>query len=99
MDGPPEAARSGKLKYAFVAPTLVFLLAFNVFPLAYNLVLGFTDAELVGSGWRWRGTANYARVFGDPEFAQAVRRTASFVSFSSRSLSRRKRRHCISAAT
>jgi multiple sugar transport system permease protein len=79
MDGPPEAAQSGKLKYAFVAPTLVFLVAFNVFPLLYNVVLGFTDAELVGSGWQWRGTANYARVFGDPEFARAVRRTALFV--------------------
>jgi multiple sugar transport system permease protein len=74
-----EAPRGGRLGYAFVAPTLVFLIAFNVFPLAYNLVLGFTDAELVGNGWTWRGTANYARVFADPEFAHAVRRTALFV--------------------
>ncbi len=79
MRGTPGALPDSRLKYAFVAPTLVFLLAFNVFPLAYNVVLGFTDAELVGSGWQWRGTANYARVFGDPEFAQAVRRTALFV--------------------
>jgi len=75
MDRAPERA----LKYAFVAPTLVFLVAFNVFPLFYNVVLGFTDAELVGDGWSWRGTANYARVFGDPQFAQALRRTALFV--------------------
>src|SRR5262245_39866184 len=73
------AARREKLGYAFVAPTLVFLIAFNVFPLVYNLVLGFTSAELVGSGFEWRGSANYARVFSDPEFAQALRRTGLFV--------------------
>jgi len=68
-----------RLGYAFVAPTLLFLVAFNVFPLVYNLVLGFTNAELVGSGAEWRGTANYARVFEDPGFAQALRRTGLFV--------------------
>jgi multiple sugar transport system permease protein len=71
--------RRTQLGYAFVAPTLVFLVGFNVFPLLYNLVLGFTDAELVGGESGWRGTANYARVFAEPEFAGAVRRTALFV--------------------
>ncbi len=74
-----SAQRTRGLALAFVAPTLVFLLAFNVFPLVYNLVLGFTDAELVGSGGRWRGSTNYARLFGDPQFAAALRRTALFV--------------------
>ncbi len=67
------------LKTAFVAPTLLFLIAFNVFPLLYNVVLGFTNAELVGGAWAWSGGANYARVFSDPEFAEALRRTALFV--------------------
>ena len=79
MEGSANAARHGWLKLGFVGPTLLFLLAFNVFPLLYNVVLGFTDAELVGSSWSWRGTANYTRVFADPEFARAVRRTALFV--------------------
>jgi multiple sugar transport system permease protein len=74
-----SGAARGRLGYAFVAPTLLFLVAFNVFPLLYNVVLGFTDAELIGSGWEWRGTANYGRVFGAPEFAAALRRTALFV--------------------
>src|SRR5262245_58004778 len=73
------ASRGGWLKFGFVGPALVLLIAFNVFPLVYNVVLGFTDAELVGNAGQWRGTANYARVFGDPEFAQALRRTALFV--------------------
>ena len=71
------AARREKLGYAFVAPTLLFLVAFNVFPLVYNVVLGFTNAELVGGGSEWRGTANYGRVFADAEFAHALRRTAA----------------------
>ena len=79
MTGARAALPPGRLGIAFVAPTLAFLIAFNVFPLLYNLVLGFTNAELVGGGWQWRGTANYARVFADAEFAGAVRRTALFV--------------------
>lgn len=79
MDRPREAARERTLGLAFVAPTLLFLLAFNVFPLAYNVVLGFTNAELVGGARAWRGTANYARLFADTEFADALRRTALFV--------------------
>jgi len=79
MPGERAPLHGGRLGTAFVAPTLAFLVAFNVFPLLYNLVLGFTSAELVGGGWEWRGTANYARVFADPQFAGAVRRTALFV--------------------
>ncbi len=64
---------------AFVAPTLIFLIGFNVFPLLYNVGLSFTDAELVGTGTRWVGGANYGRAFSDPLFAGALRRTAVFV--------------------
>jgi multiple sugar transport system permease protein len=67
------------LKLGFVGPTLCFLVAFNVFPLLYNVVLGFTNAELVGGSPRWVGGANYARIFADPLFAAAMRRTAVFV--------------------
>ena len=72
-------AERGGLKWGLVAPTLALLVAFNVFPLLYNVVLSFTNAELVGGGWRWVGGANYTRVFDDPLFAAALRRTALFV--------------------
>jgi multiple sugar transport system permease protein len=62
-----------------VAPTLLLLIAFNVFPLAYDVALSFTNAELVGEGARNVGGANYARIFADPLFAAALRRTALFV--------------------
>ncbi|MBK7875605.1 MAG: sugar ABC transporter permease [Planctomycetes bacterium] len=69
----------GALRWALVGPTLLLLVAFNVFPLAYNVFLSFTNAELVGEGARSVGGANYARVFDDPLFAAALRRTALFV--------------------
>jgi len=72
----PESRR---LKLAFIGPALALLVLFNVFPLLFNVVLSFTNAELVGSEHAFVGTANYTRVFADPRFADAIRRTASFV--------------------
>lgn len=68
-----------RLALGFVGPALLLLVLFNVFPLVFNVALSFTNAELVGSESRWVGGANYARVFSDPRFADAIRRTASFV--------------------
>jgi multiple sugar transport system permease protein len=69
------------LGYAFVAPTLAFLVLFNVYPLLYNIVLSFTDAKLSGGAWEWVGGQNYARVFAanHPEYGGALRVTALFV--------------------
>ena len=68
-----------KLKWSLVGPALALLVAFNVFPLLYNVALSFTNAELVGGAWHAVGGANYTRVFDDPLFAGALRRTALFV--------------------
>jgi multiple sugar transport system permease protein len=79
MRQPGSSRLGGWLVPFFVGPTLVFLVAFNVFPLLYNVVLGFTNAELLGGEFRSVGLANYRRLFSDPLFAEAVRRTALFV--------------------
>jgi multiple sugar transport system permease protein len=71
---------SRKLGYAFVLPTLAFLVLFNVYPLLYNVVLSFTDAELSGGSWHWVGGENYAKVFRREHYAGALRTTALFVS-------------------
>lgn len=63
----------------FVGPALALLVAMNVFPLLYNVVLSFTDAELTGGAWRFVGGANYAAVFADPRYAASLRTTARFV--------------------
>ena len=51
------------LKWGFVAPTLLFLVALNVFPLLFNVILSFTDAHLLSESSRAVGGANYSRAF------------------------------------
>jgi multiple sugar transport system permease protein len=70
------------LKLGFVGPTLLFLVTLNLFPLVYNVVLGFTDAELSQSDWRFVGARNYALIFdtlASPKFGEALRTTGVFV--------------------
>ncbi len=70
------------LKLGFVGPTLLFLITLNLFPLFYNVVLGFTDAELSQTEYHFVGGRNYATIFDtvtNPKFADALRTTGSFV--------------------
>ncbi len=67
-----------RLGWAFVIPTLLFLIIFNVFPLISSVVLGFTNSELTGGSWEWVGGRNFSRVFNDPKYAAAVRTTVLF---------------------
>jgi multiple sugar transport system permease protein len=70
------------LSFTFVAPTLLLLLALNLFPLFYSLVMSFTNARLGGTDWDWVGLANYRRVLTDnADYAGAIWRTAVFVFF------------------
>jgi multiple sugar transport system permease protein len=79
QDGHMAFQRSSWLKYGFVGPTLVLLIALNVFPLLYNVGLSFSDAELVGGARGLVGGANYGEVFTEGNFAGALRTTALFV--------------------
>jgi len=69
----------GWLRYGFVAPALVLLIAVNIFPLLYSIVLSFTNADLVGSDAAWVGFLNYKIVFKFAKYGQALRTTALFV--------------------
>ena len=69
----------GWLRYVFVAPALVLLIAVNIFPLLYSIVLSFTNADLVGSDAAWVGVFNYKIVFKFAKYGQALRTTALFV--------------------
>ena len=75
MRGP----RTRRLSWGFTGPTLLFLLAFNIYPLVWNVVLGFRSGTLLGGASANNGGANYARVFADPQFVEALRLTARFV--------------------
>ncbi|HUS59703.1 MAG TPA: sugar ABC transporter permease [Planctomycetota bacterium] len=67
------------LKYGFIAPALIILIALNIFPLFYNIILGFTNSELSTGGTECAGLRNYSIIFTEPKFAAALRTTALFV--------------------
>ena len=71
--------KDGVLKYGFVGPALIFLIAFNIFPLLYNIYLSFTDAELSGGLARFVGGRNYGVIFDDTRYSVALCTTGLFV--------------------
>ncbi|AAU92054.1 sugar ABC transporter, permease protein [Methylococcus capsulatus str. Bath] len=67
----------------FVAPALALLAVFFFLPVAAALGLSFTDFDIYALAdirrLRFVGLDNYRRLFGDPEFWQALRNTLYFV--------------------
>nr|WP_218936098.1 sugar ABC transporter permease [Actinomadura citrea] len=67
---------------AFVAPALVLVAVFLVFPALWTLYLGTTDYRLTGiaaSEPRFVGTDNYRTVLGDGDFHRSLWLTLQFV--------------------
>ncbi|MEV7007954.1 sugar ABC transporter permease [Streptosporangium sp. NPDC051022] len=68
--------------YAFIAPTMLLLLAFGILPIAVALPVSFTDMNLGGlADWSrigYAGAGNYTRLFADHGFWQAAGNTAIF---------------------
>jgi multiple sugar transport system permease protein len=77
-----QGARKGQsfflLKYGFVGPALVLLVAFNIFPLFSNIYFSFTNAEVDLFNVKGVGGENYGTVFNKPSYGQAIRTTAVF---------------------
>jgi len=65
----------------FVLPYLTVFAALLVFPLVWGIWLSLNKVDLFGGG-AFVGLKNYARLFADPVFAQAVRNTVLFVAVS-----------------
>ena len=76
-----SSIQGSAIKWGFVLPTLIFLIALNVFPLFYNVILSFTDASLLNPARHFVGGRNFERVFSDPIYARAMRTTGAFVFF------------------
>jgi multiple sugar transport system permease protein len=69
------------LAWAFVGPTVLLLLAFNIVPLLWTVWLSFTNyrANRPGAGTAWVGIANYRRVLADEAVWEHMRVTAHFL--------------------
>jgi len=62
-----------------VAPTVVYLLAFSVFPLLYSLGISFFDWSQTTRSFSFVGLENYQQLVVDPVFWQSVGNTAVLV--------------------
>lgn len=57
---------------AYLGPLLTALLIWVYGPLAFTVVLSLLDWNLISPHASWRGAANYAALFSQPEFVQAA---------------------------
>ena len=84
---PPRVARRIRglpdraIAWIFIAPTIVLLLAVNIFPLIWTIYLSFTNyrANRPGAEVEWVGLRNYQRILTDPEIWQTMQATAHFL--------------------
>lgn len=69
--------------YSFIAPTLILLILFSLFPIAIALVISFTNMDLTGlanySAIQFVGFQNYFDVISDPTFVKAILNTLFYV--------------------
>jgi multiple sugar transport system permease protein len=72
------------LAWLFVLPTIVLLLAFNIFPLFWTVYLSFTNyrANRPNAEVGWVGLDNYRRVLNDETVWESMRATAHFLGWS-----------------
>ena len=71
-------AERSRLKWLFVGPGIVWVLAFTIFPLLYSLRLSFFKARL-GRPETFVGLDNYRRAFDDYRFWDTLEVTLIFV--------------------
>ncbi len=84
---PPRVARRIRglsdraIAWIFIAPTIVLLLAVNIFPLLWTVHLSFTNyrANRPNAAVEWVGLLNYQRILSDPEIWQTMQATAHFL--------------------
>ena len=82
IDGRPGAPPGGHPLHArrdvliLVVPTILYLLAFSVFPLVYSLGISFFDWSQTTRSFTFIGLGNYQRLIADPVFLQSVGNTA-----------------------
>jgi multiple sugar transport system permease protein len=72
------------LAWLFVTPTIILLLAFNIFPLFWTIYLSFTNyrANRPNQTTEWMGIENYTRVLADEAIWENMRATAHFLCWS-----------------
>jgi multiple sugar transport system permease protein len=70
--------RNAVAGYAFLAPYLAFYAIFVLYPFALGLWMSLHDWEIVGDYREFIGLLNYAELWDDPYFWEALKRTLQF---------------------
>jgi len=70
----------GMTPYLFLAPLLVLLVAFILYPVVMNIVASFTDWKGYGA-MKWTGLSNYRTMIGDQAFWISITNTAILVCY------------------
>jgi multiple sugar transport system permease protein len=73
----PGAGRRTRTALAFLAPALLVLAVFVVWPMLSALQMSFTDASGFGQA-EWVGLENYTRILTDPDIRDAVGNTVLY---------------------
>ncbi len=69
------------IAWLFVTPTILLLLAINIFPLIWTIILSFTNYRVnrPNKDVDWIGFRNYERILGDTDIWITMQATAHFV--------------------
>jgi len=72
------------MAWLFVGPTILLLLAFNIFPLLWTIYLSFTNfrANRPSADTLWVGIENYQHVLNNEAIWESMRNTAHFLVWS-----------------
>ena len=84
---PPQLAKKVRgysdraIAWMFVTPTIILLLAVNIFPLLWTIWLSFTNyrANRPNLDAKWVGLQNYERILTDPDIWLTMQATAHFL--------------------
>lgn len=68
-----------KKAWLFLAPTLIFVTVFSVWPILRAFTMSSQSGPL--SNMEWTGFSNYQYIFSDPEFWRAIRNTLIYSVF------------------
>jgi multiple sugar transport system permease protein len=73
-----RAFRGQRVGYLFVAPAILFLLAFTLYPLLQALLMSLFEISKTGAFGGWIGLTNYAALLHDANFLAALGRSLEF---------------------
>ena len=76
------ADRDGFLGWAFLAPTVVYIVALVAVPFGLAIALAFSDVTTGDPSYDWAGFTNFSRVFDDPVFWKSLWNTLIFTTVS-----------------